>query len=255
MKQRIIFLILSLTIIFSAILISNIIIADNIPLVPVNMELPENIFEEGYITLGTIRGKENNWKVYAANLPDGTEVYRFSRMPFHAFTIQNDKIQLYCLPFTGKKEMENSLILTLLNMAESEEYADISHYIVALSRHLNYKGIFPPFVGYNLEVPNDVKPKLRNVMLTLGEKFDFECSEGPLTDFITPPDGYPWYFKEKYGEMSWIRISSKDRVFSGNMDITVDTTTGNLGSVGNTYLVEKIDGKWKVTHMLSSHCS
>ena len=140
MKQRMIFLILSLTIIFGMILFSNVIIFDDVLLLPVNLDLPENILDENYVTLGTA-GSNNIW---AANLPDGTEVYRFSRMPFHAFTIQNDKIQLYCLPFTGKKEMENSLILTLLNMAESEEYADISHYIVALSRHLNYKGIFPP---------------------------------------------------------------------------------------------------------------
>lgn len=254
MKQRIIFLVLSLTIIFGAILFSNIIIADNIPLVPVNMELPENIFEEGYITLGTIGGKENNWKVYAANLPDGTEVYRFSRMPFHAFTIQNDKIQLYCLPFTGKKEMENSLILTLLNMAESEEYVDISHYLTAMSR---FFGSFDSerFYGFNYDLPEEVTPKLRKVVAELSEIYGFEYEEGPLTDFITPPDGYPWYFKEEYGNMAWVYIKSSDRFFSGNMDITIQVVTGNLAAIDTTYLVEKIDEKWKTTRILSSGIS
>ena len=188
MKQRIIFLVLSLTIILGSILLSNIIIVDNIPLLHVNIDLPANILEENYVTLGTIGGDNNYSHLYAANLPDGTEVYRFTRLPFHAFTIQNDKVQLYCLPFTGKKEMKNSLILTLLNMAESEEYVDISHYLTAMSR---FFGSFDSerFYGFNYDLPEEVTPKLRKVVAELSEIYGFEYEEGPLTDFITPPDG------------------------------------------------------------------
>ena len=250
MKQRIIFLVLSLTIIFGAILFSNVIIFDDVLLLPVNLDLPENILDESYVTLGTA-GSNNIW---AANLPDGTEVFHFTRLPFNAFVIRNGKVILYAEPFAGHKALKEYPIFPLMQMSEREEYADISHYLIAMHRTFS-RLENDRFYGFHFEVPDEIKTKLRKAIAELSEIYDFEYKEGELSDFITAPDGYPWYFKEEYGNMAWVYIKSSDRFFSGNMDITIQVVTGNLAAIDTTYLVEKIDGKWKTTRTLSSGIS
>ena len=246
MKQRIIFLIISFTIIFSAILLSNLIIFDDVLLLPVNLNLPENILDESYVTLGTA-GSNNIW---AANLPDGTEVYHFTRLPFNAFVIRNGKVILYAEPFAGHNALKEYPIFPLMQMAEREEYTDISHYLVAMHRTFS-RLENDRFYGFHFEVPDEIKPKLRKAISELSEIYGFEYKEGELHDFITAHEGFSWEFKEEYDKMMWIYISSADRVFSGNMEITVGKVTGSLGSIDITYLVEKIDGKWTVTRELS----
>lgn len=246
MKQRIIFLIISFTIIFGAIFISNLIIFDNVLLLPVNLALPENILDESYVTLGTA-GSNNIW---AVNLPDGTEVCHFTRLPFNAFVIRNGKVILYSEAFAGHKALKEYPIFPLMQMSEREEYADISHYLIAMHRTFS-RLENDRFYGFHFEVPDEIKPKLRKAIAELSEICGFEYKEGELSDFITAHEGFSWEFKEEYDKMMWIYISSADRVFSGNMEITVGKVTGSLGSIDITYLVEKIDGKWTVTRELS----
>lgn len=257
MKTRVIFLILSLTIIFGTIFLSRLIFVDNTPMVPVKIDLPSNILEElNYVSLGTIGGDENYCDLRAVNLPHGTEIYRFVRnqLPFNVFTLIDGEFQLYLMLFDGIKQLNTCPTLTLLRMAEREEYADISHYLTAMSRFFS-EFDSERFYGFDFNVPDEVTPKLRKVIAELSEIYGFEYEEGPLSDFITPPGGYPWYFKEEYGEMAWVYITSSDRFFSGNMDITIQVVTGNLAAIDTTYLVEKVDDKWKTTRTLSSGIS
>ena len=253
MKTRVIFLILSLTIIFGTIFLSRLIFVDNTPMVPVKIDLPSNILEElNYVSLGTIGGDENYCDLQAVNLPHGTEIYRFVRnqLPFNAFTLIDGEFQLYLMLFDGIKQLNTGPTLTLLRMAEREEYADISHYLIAMHRTFS-RLENDRFYGFHFEVPDEIKPKLRKAIAELSEIYDFEYKEGELSDFITAHEGFSWEFKEEYDKMMWIYISSADRVFSGNMEITVGKVTGSLGSIDITYLVEKIDGKWTVTRELS----
>ena len=254
MKNRIIFLTLSMTVIFGLIFIyenrpdtitltvngeSYIYTATDIVLVPA---VTEHSFD-------FILGEDNVFDIpiSATKLPKGTLLNGLDMFSFMVAHIDG-KPTLYVrsdIPATVLLESADYILLDILhNGGNGEEMA----YLMALKETRPIAGF--DTLAFNLNVSDNIRPELEEKLTELGEKSHtdiiFTNDFDSLVDYI--PE-YLWRFREEYGQTCYITLEFRE--YQGN-DIVLhcDCVYGSLGAEGKGFVLEPTDNSWSVKKIL-----
>jgi len=258
MKHRIIFLIISFTIIFSAIFIydnrpdtitltvngeSYIYTATDIVLVPA---VTEHSFD-------FILGEDNVFDIpiSATKLPKGTLLNGLDMFSFMVAHIDG-KPTLYVrsdIPATVLLESADYILLDILhNGGNGEEMAYLTAYKNTMSASFDT-------LAFNLNVPDNIRPKLESLLTELGER---STANVIFTDdfdsLVNYSPEYLWRFREEYGKTCYVFLEFRE-YREDDIFIACNCVTGSLGWIVKDILLEYTDSGWIVKDILYSGIS
>ncbi|MBQ6835839.1 MAG: hypothetical protein IJO47_02170 [Clostridia bacterium] len=259
MKQRMIFLILSLTTIFGLIFIyenrpdtitltvngeSYIYTATDIVLVPA---VTEHSFD-------FILGEDNVFDIpiSATKLPKGTLLNGLDMFSFMVAHIDG-KPTLYVrsdIPATVLLESADYILLDILhNGGNGEEMA----YLMALKETSPIAGF--DTLAFNLSVSDNIRPELEEKLTELGEKSHTDIIfTDDFDSLVNYSPEYFWRFREEYGKTCYVFLEFRE-YREDDIFITCNCVTGSLGSIDKGLLLEHTDSGWIVKDILYSGIS
>ena len=253
MKNRVIFLILSLTVIFGLIFIyenrpdtitltvngeSYIYTATDIVLVPA---VTEHSFD-------FILGEDNVFDIpiSATKLPKGTLLNGLDMFSFMVAHIDG-KPTLYVrsdIPATVLLESADYVLLDILhNGGNREEMAYLTAYKNTMSASFDT-------LAFNLNVPDNIRPKLESLLTELGER---STANVIFTDdfdsLVNYSPEYFWRFREEYGKTCYITLEFR-KYQDNDIVLHCDCVYGSLGAEGKGFVLEPTDNSWSVKKIL-----
>ena len=261
MKHRIIFLIISFTIIFGAIFIygnhpdtiTMTFKGETYTYTATNFSPVPAITEH---SVDFILGDADNYgfTFSATRLPKGTMLNVLSWLDTFDYMIAHidGEPTLYVRPdISADKLLESAdyvLLDILHNGGNGEEMAYLTAYKNTMSASFDT-------LAFNLNVPDNIRPKLESLLTELGER---STANVIFTDdfdsLVNYSPEYLWRFREEYGKTCYVFLEFREYC-EDDIFIACNCVTGSLGSIDKGYLLEHTDSGWIVKDILYSGIS